>query len=156
MKQTNMRRLTGFFRSYDNRVAAYFALEGLLFQFSTSIKGFGNNLFATNLGASDMQIGLIHTIGCIVTLAMLVPVGAIADTRKSIKSVPVALLLACGAAFIFQAFVPQMGGARVIMYFIFMGLASGFLDRIIHSGRQCLAIWWTPTNAIAYMPFAIA
>ena len=107
-------------------MAAYFALEGLLFQFSTSIKGFGNNLFATNLGASDMQIGLIHTIGCIVTLAMLVPVGAIADTRKSIKSVPVALLLACGAAFIFQALVPQMGGARVIMYFIFMGLASGF------------------------------
>ena len=57
----------------DKRIMLAFTLEGLLLQFSSSIKGFGNNLFATNLGVTNTQLGLMQTVGCIVTLLMLIP-----------------------------------------------------------------------------------
>ena len=103
----------------------FFALEGMLLQFAISIKTFGNNLFATNLGASDTQIGLIQTIGCGVTVALLLPVGVISDRQKSSKTVPLVLLLLAGAMFILQGLVPFMGAARLALFFVFMGLSSG-------------------------------
>ncbi len=109
----------------EARLMYVFALEGMLLQFTNSIKAFGNNLFATNLGATDTQIGLIQTIGCGVTVALLLPVGIISDQRKSSKTVPVALLLLGGAMFILQSLVPWMGSARMGMFFLFMGLSSG-------------------------------
>ncbi len=117
--------LKELFTAPGRRMMLAFALEGVLFQFAMSVKGFGNNLFATNLGATDTQLGLMQTVGCIVTLIMLVPVGVISDMRKSAKTVPIALLLMCGAAFMLQAMVPMMGAVRVVLFFVFMGLASG-------------------------------
>ena len=109
----------------DARLTYIFALEGMLFQFSGSIKAFGNNLFATNLGASDTQIGLIQTIGCAVTVALLLPVGIIADRCRSPKTVPVCLLFLGGLMFILESLVPAMGAARMALFFLFMGLAGG-------------------------------
>ena len=108
-----------------SKMMYFFALEGMLFQFAGSIKSFGNNLFATNLGATDTQIGLIQTIGCAVTIALLLPVGIISDRCKSSKTVPIWLLFLGGAMFILQSLVPFMGAARMGLFFVFMGLASG-------------------------------
>lgn len=119
------RGVKALFTAPEKRMLLAFALEGVLFQFATSVKGFGNNLFATNLGATDTQLGLMQTVGCIVTLAMLIPVGVISDMRKSCKTMPVALLIMCGASFMLQAFVPMMGDMRVVMFFVVVGLASG-------------------------------
>lgn len=127
--QQRLRRLSQVFRDAlaapEARLMYIFALEGMLFQFSGSIKAFGNNLFATNLGATDTQIGLIQTIGCAVTVALLLPVGVISDHCKSSKTVPVCLLFLGGAMFILQSLVPFMGAARMAMFFVFMGLSSG-------------------------------
>ena len=117
--------LKNSFHSPDARLMYIFALEGMLFQFSGSIKAFGNNLFATNLGATDTQIGLIQTIGSAVTVALLLPVGIISDHCKSSKTVPVCLLILGGLMFILQSLVPFMGAARMGLFFVFMGLSAG-------------------------------
>lgn len=109
----------------SNRLVLVFALEGLLLQFATSIKSFGNNLFATNLGATDTHIGLIQTIGCAITVALLLPVGIISDRCKSSKTVPVALLILGGLMFILQSFAPAMGDARLTVFMAIVGLSSG-------------------------------
>ena len=113
-------------RGPETKLALVFVLEVILYQFSGSIKAFGNNLFATNLGATDTQIGLIQTIGCAVTIAFLLPVGIIADRCRSSKTMPVCLLLLGGLMFILQSLVPGLGAARMAFFFVFMGLASGF------------------------------
>ena len=46
----------------DMRVTLLFGLEGLMLQYVTSINGFGNNLYATNMGASDSQIGMVQLV----------------------------------------------------------------------------------------------
>ena len=120
-----LKRLREGLRGPDARLTLIFALEGMLFQFSGSIKAFGNNLFATNLGATDTQIGLIQTVGCAVTVALLLPVGIISDRCRSAKTVPVCLLLLGGLMFILQSLVPAMGAARMAMFFVFMGLSGG-------------------------------
>jgi hypothetical protein len=126
------KRIGGFFEGVlkaftapGNRLMLAFALEGLLFQFAVSIKGFGNNLFATNLGATDTDIGLIQTIGCGITVALLLPVGIISDRCKSSKTVPVFLLLSGGLMFILQSLVPAMGTARLTIFLCIVGMSSG-------------------------------
>lgn len=102
-----------------------FALEGFFLQFSSSIKGFGNNLFATNLGVSNTQLGLMQTVGCIVTLLMLIPVGVISDRRRNSKTVPIGLLLMCSVAIMMYAVVPGMGSLRIPAFFVITGLSTG-------------------------------
>ncbi len=67
-------------------LAVLFAIEGLLLQFTQSINNFGNNLFATNLGATDSQIGLIQVIPNIIALILLLPFGIWTDKAKNIKT----------------------------------------------------------------------
>lgn len=126
------KRIGGFFEgafkaitSPGNRLMLAFVIEGFLFQFVVSVKTFGNNLFATNLGATDTQIGLIQTVGCAVTVALLLPVGIISDRCKSSKTVPVFLLLAGGAVFMLQSMVPAMGSARLTIFLMIVGMSSG-------------------------------
>ena len=41
------------------QIMLLFAVEGVFLQYITSINGFGLNLYATNMGATDSQIGII-------------------------------------------------------------------------------------------------
>ena len=52
-----------------------FAVEGALLQLFCSVNGFANNQFATGLGATDLQIGLIQTVPNVVALILLLPLG---------------------------------------------------------------------------------
>ncbi len=123
--QCFFRDARGAWAARDFQVMMLFALEGLLLQFATSVKAFGNNLFATNLGATDTQIGLIQTVGCAVTVALLVPVGVLSDRSRNAKTVPMALLLLGGVMFVLESLVPWMGGGRMALFFVFMGLSVG-------------------------------
>lgn len=114
-----------FFSLPGGKTMLLFSFEGLLFQFAISMRFFANNLYATNLGASDTQIGLIQTIGCAVTIALVLPAGILSDRMKSSKTMPIIVLFLGGLMYIMHAFVPQMGSARLMMFFVFMGLATG-------------------------------
>ena len=63
-----------------------FAVEGALLQLFCSVNGFANNQFATGLGATDLQIGLIQTVPNVVALILLLPLGILADRRCTTPS----------------------------------------------------------------------
>ena len=44
------------------QIMLLFAVEGVFLQYITSINGFGLNLYATNMGATDSQIGIIQMV----------------------------------------------------------------------------------------------
>ena len=74
------------------KVLWLFAAEGILLQFYTSVNSFCNNLFATNLGATDAQIGLIQLVPNMVAVLLMLPVGILSARAKTSWSVPRALL----------------------------------------------------------------
>lgn len=57
------------------QIMLLFAVEGVFLQYITSINGFGLNLYATNMGATDSQIGIIQMVPNIVAYAALLPLG---------------------------------------------------------------------------------
>ena len=61
------------------QIMLLFAVEGVFLQYITSINGFGLNLYATNMGATDSQIGIIQMVPNIVACAALLPLGILAD-----------------------------------------------------------------------------
>lgn len=123
-------KMTGFFSGDRNRMLWLFGIEGLLFQFVMSlsgVSGFGTNLYATNLGATDSQIGMIQLVANLTAVVLLLPVGIIGDRLKSSKTMPVVILLFLGVMYFFYGTVPVMGDSRMTFFFIFVSLTAGIL-----------------------------
>ena len=104
-----------------------FGIEGILFQFLNSVFAYGNSLYATNMGATDTQIGLIQTIPNLVAMALLLPAGILSDRAKSTKTIPILLLLVMGISCFGLGFVPVLGAARILFFFLFLGIGVGAL-----------------------------
>ena len=111
----------------SNRMLLLFALEGVLLQYVSSINGFGNNLYATNLGASDAQIALNQTIPNLTAVLLMLPAGLVSDRMKSAKTVPVSMLLFMGVMYLGFGTVPALGENRMIFYFIFLAMTAGLI-----------------------------
>ena len=88
-----LKRLRSFATNDMGGMMLLFGIEGIFLQFATSVNNYGNNLYATNLGATDSQIGLIQTIPNMITVLSLLPIGVITNRMKSSKPVLVTLLL---------------------------------------------------------------
>lgn len=69
------------------QIMLLFAVEGVFLQYITSINGFGLNLYATNMGATDSQIGIIQMVPNIVACAALLPLGQLAAVGMIAKVV---------------------------------------------------------------------
>lgn len=119
--------IAGFMHQPGNRLLLLFAMEGLLLQYVTSINGFGNNLYATNLGATDAQISLNQLIPNLTAVLLMLPAGIISDRMKSAKTVPVLMLLFMGTMYLGFGSVPVMGEKRMIFYFIFLAMTAGLI-----------------------------
>ncbi|MBP5305970.1 MAG: hypothetical protein J6Z02_08985, partial [Lachnospiraceae bacterium] len=109
------------------KIFLLFGIEGVLFQFVNSVGAYGNTIYATNLGASDMQIGLIQTVPNLVALILLIPIGILADRMRFEKTVPALLLFLMGGAYTGLGFVPGLGKDRMIFYFLFLGAGVGLM-----------------------------
>ena len=102
-----------------------FALEGALLQFTGSINGFGNNLFATNLGATDAQIGMIQMVPNLVALLLMLPLGILSDRLKSSRTVPMIMLWLMVAGYALMGIVPMTAGLRMPMFFMALAFTAG-------------------------------
>lgn len=105
--------------------AVLFAAEGALFQMFTSINGFGNNLFATGLGATDQQIGLIQTVPNVAAVLLLMPLGILADRLRSSRTIPLLSLLCVAAGYVLMSAVPTLGGLRIPAFFFALVFTVG-------------------------------
>lgn len=125
------RSVSNFFHNDYSRLMMLFGVEGLLFQFAASIAGatgFGTNLYAINLGATDAQIGMIPLIANLMAVALLLPVGIISDRTKNAKTVPAVLMLYLSVMYVFFGTVSEMGAHRMTFFFIFLALTAGVLS----------------------------
>lgn len=130
MKKTITKKKKQHGLSADSRTLMLFGIEGLLFQFVMSlsgVSGFGTNLYATNLGATDSQIGMTQLVSNLFAVCLLLPVGVLSDRMKNAKTMPIALMLFMGIAYFFYGSVPVMGEYRMVFFFIFLALTTGVL-----------------------------
>lgn len=104
-----------------------FAVEGVFLQYITSINGFGLNLYATNMGATDSQIGIIQMVPNIVACAALLPLGILADRLKSTKTIPMLTLLVMCAGYAFLGSVPALGERCMELFFVSLAFTAGAL-----------------------------
>jgi MFS-type transporter involved in bile tolerance (Atg22 family) len=111
-----------------NTLIYLFAIEGILYQFVTAIGGLGNTIYATNLGATDTQIGLIQSIPNLIAIILMIPIGLLAEKCKSTKMVPISLLCIMGFSFIGYATVPIFSSHIMVWYFVFLGISLGFMS----------------------------
>lgn len=104
-----------------------FGVEGIFLQYATSINSFGNNLYATNMGATDSQIGMNQLVPNLVACIALLPLGILSDRLKSSKTVPLVTLICMAFGYFCFGTVPVMGEARMSLYFLFLAFTAGGL-----------------------------
>ena len=108
-------------------VLLLFAAEGIFLQYVCSVNSFGMNLYATNMGASDSQIGLVQMVPNLVACVALLPLGILGDRLKSSKTVPVFCLLLMSIGYFFFGSVPAFGKNRMFWFFVFLAMTAGGL-----------------------------
>jgi len=106
----------------QNMLLLIFGIEGILYQFSQSVNNFGNSLYATNLGATDSQIGMIQMVPNLIALAIMLPIGVLADRMRYSRTVPIACLTIMGVMYFFYGTVSRFGDLRMAFYFLFLGM----------------------------------
>ena len=109
------------------QIMLLFAVEGVFLQYITSINGFGLNLYATNMGATDSQIGIIQMVPNIVACAALLLLGILADRLKSTKTIPLLTLLVMCAGYAFLGSVPALGERCMELFFVSLAFTAGAL-----------------------------
>lgn len=105
-----------------------FAAEGLLNQTAVAINGYANPLYATQLGASQGQIGLVSSVPPLAAFLTLLPVGLLSSRMPSSRTLPVSLAVFMGAAYGLYAAVPFLGGGALAFYFLFLALTTGLVS----------------------------
>lgn len=104
-----------------------FGIEGIFLQFATSINSLGNTLYATSMGATDTQIGMIQMIPNLVAVCVLFPLGILSDRLKSSKTVPLITLIVMAIAYFCMGTVPALGEMRMLGFFCCLAFTVGGL-----------------------------
>lgn len=126
MKNAFNRLMQGF-QGHAGIVLLLFGIEGIFLQFATSINSMGNTLYATSMGATDSQIGMIQMIPNLIACVLLFPLGILSDRLKSTKTVPLAALIVMAIAYFCMGTVPLLGEARMLGFFCCLAFTVGGL-----------------------------
>jgi Na+/melibiose symporter-like transporter len=118
----------GLVQTAQGRLLLLFALEGCCLQFISSVNGLGNTIYATNLGATDTQIGLVQMMSNIMAVALLLPVGMWGNRSKTPGRVPYIMLLFVSAMYLCYGSVPALAKQNPMpLYFVFLSLTAGII-----------------------------
>jgi len=110
--------------SSENRVLRLFTFEGILITMINNLVGSHNNLFATRLGASDYELGLVTMLPQLVGMVVLIPGGILTDSMKNKRDMVTSAL--CAVAFIYTliGFVPAFGSYKLGVFLFLLALSS--------------------------------
>ncbi len=126
-----VRRISDCFSTRAERLILMFGIEGFLYQFVTSMTGassFATNLYATNLGATDSQLGMISMVSSLSAFALMLPAGIIADRMKNAKTMPIVIMLILGVGDILYGTIPAMMKGTMTPFFMLLPLTAGMLS----------------------------
>lgn len=125
--KTIMNRLLRNFNGKSGLILLLFGIEGIFLQYAVSVNSLGNSLYATSMGATDSQIGMIQMIPNLVAVAILFPLGIISNRLKSSKTVPLIALIIMAIAYFGMGSVPMLGEIRMLGFFICLAFTVGGL-----------------------------
>ena len=108
-----------------NRILLLFTLEGMLITLVNNLVGNNNNIFATRLGANDLQLSLLTTIPQLVGLIVLIPGGILTDRMKNKRNM---VMVSLGILTMFYALigcVPMLPANRFTAFLILFAASVG-------------------------------
>lgn len=109
----------------DRKNAVLFAYEGVLITLVNNFINNNNNLFATRLGASNIELSLVASLPQVVGMLVLIPGGILTDRMKNKRQMLVISLFMLAAFYLVLGFVPMMGKYRLLMFLILISLSIG-------------------------------
>jgi len=120
---TNLHTRARHFAKTNPTIVNY-GIDGILVLGAMNIAVNNNNLFAMRLGATSVQLSLLHLFPSLLGLILLIPAGFFADSLKNKRHMITAMLLVTGFFFLIvstSAFVPIH---TVYFFLIFVALAT--------------------------------
>ncbi|MBR6536011.1 MAG: MFS transporter [Lachnospiraceae bacterium] len=97
----------------------------MLITLVNNLVGNNNNIFATRLGASDLQLSLLTTIPQLVGLMVLIPGGMLTDRLKNKRSMVMVSLLLLTMFYALIGCVPMLPGNRFTAFLILFAASVG-------------------------------
>ncbi|MBQ9767670.1 MAG: MFS transporter [Lachnospiraceae bacterium] len=108
-----------------NRILLLFTLEGMLITLVNNLVGNNNNLFATRLGANDLQLSLLTTIPQLVGLMVLIPGGILTDRMKNKRNMVMVSLSILAMFYGLIGCVPMLPANRFTAFLILFAASVG-------------------------------
>ncbi len=108
-----------------NRILLLFTLEGMLITLVNNLVGNNNNIFATRLGANDLQLSLLTTIPQLVGLMVLIPGGILTDRLKNKRSMVMVSLLMLTMFYALIGCVPVLPTNQFTAFLILFAASVG-------------------------------
>ena len=102
-----------------------FTLEGMLITLVNNLVGNNNNLFATRLGANELQLSLLTTIPQLVGLMVLIPGGILTDRMKNKRNMVMVSLSILTMFYAFIGFVPMFHTNKFVAFLILFAASVG-------------------------------
>lgn len=109
----------------QNRMLLLFTLEGMLITLVNNLVGNNNNLFATRLGANELQLSLLTTIPQLVGLMVLIPGGILTDRMKNKRNMVMVSLSILTMFYAFIGFVPMFQTNKFVAFLILFAASVG-------------------------------
>lgn len=109
----------------DQRNAILFAYEGVLIALVNNFINNNNNLFATRLGASDIELSLVASLPQLIGMLVLIPGGILTDRMKNKRGMIIASLYTLAVFYLVLGFVPMMGRYSLVIFLILISLSVG-------------------------------
>jgi hypothetical protein len=102
-----------------------FAFEGVLITLINNLINNNNNLFATRLGASDIQLSFLITIPQIVGIMILIPGSILTDRMINKRRMVIFSLSALVCVYAAVGFVPVLGKHSFTAFLILLAISVG-------------------------------
>lgn len=112
------------FSSPENQILRLFAIEGILNTLINNLVGSNNNMFATRLGANDLELSLVNLLPQLVGMIVLIPGGLLTDVMKSKRDMVTRALLVVAFIYMIIGFVPAFGSHKLELFLILLALSS--------------------------------
>jgi len=115
-----------------------YGIDGLLVLGAMGIAGNNNNLFALRLGATEVQLSLLHFFPSIFAMVLMMPAGIFTDSLKNKRRMITASMLSAAIFYMIVALSPfaPFNAPPVYFFLIFVGLASVSINGIYNLAWQ--------------------
>jgi len=108
----------------DNRILVLFAIESLLITLVNNLVANYNYLFATRLGANDLELSMVTMLPQLVGMLVLIPGGILTDRMSNKRNMLIISLGMISVVYLLMGFSPLMGSIKLIVFLILLSIST--------------------------------